>query len=152
MKKVIPLFLFLLTPLTLRGQFEKILNPADLKQQTVITEPLSLNKGFLRVGLFYSYSCLDKYFDTSGEKNYFPESTWGSASGSSFWVQYGITDRIMVETGISYSSDLKNYHSKLFAPGLDTMVIRNSSVRGKGLGDITLSGTYQIIPSKSVLI
>lgn len=130
------------------AQTEKIINPADLKQQTVINEPLSLNKGFLRVGLFYSHFVLDKWFDESGRKTYMPESTWSTSNNLQLWIQYGISDRLMVEVGVPYGNDLTNIHRKYMFPEWDTMVIYNVSNRGKGIGDIVASATYQIIPSK----
>jgi hypothetical protein len=147
MKKIIPIYMLVMITSVLNAQTEKMLNPADLKQQTVITEPLSLRKGFIRVGFTYSYSVLDKYFDSSGKKDYSPESTWGTTTGTIFWGQYGISDRIMVEIGVPYSTNLMNYHTAIYAPGINSSVLSNTSVKGKGLGDLILSGTYQIIPS-----
>jgi len=147
MKKILPFCLLLLTCSVSVGQTEKILNPADLKQQTIVTEPLSLRKGFLRVGFTYFYSALDKYFDDSAEKNYFPESTWGTTTSTMMWTQYGISDRIMVELGIPYKSDLTNYFSTRYAPEINEKLALKNTNRGKGIGDIILSGTYQIIPS-----
>ena len=147
MKKIISAYCLIILTSVASGQTEKMINPADLKQQTIITEPLSLNKGFLRAGLFYSYSALDKYFDKSAKKNYFPESTWGSSSSFQFWAQYGITDRVMVEFGIPYENNLTNIHMKNYSPETNQMLVYNASNRGKGIGDIILSGTYQIIPS-----
>jgi hypothetical protein len=147
MKRIITIYLLFLISSVSFGQIEKVLNPADLKQQTIVTEPLSLRKGFLRVGLTYAYSVLDKYFDNSGKKNYSPESTWGTTTSTTLWGQYGVTDRVMVEVGLPYATNLINYHSRIFATSLDTMVLLNSSVRGKGLGDLLISATYQIIPS-----
>jgi len=148
MNRIVALYILVWLTSVLHGQTEKMLNPADLKQQTIITEPLSLRKGFLRVGLSYGYSVLDKYFTDEGKKEYFPETAWGSRSSISFWGQYGITDRVMVQIGVPYSSDLINYHTRTEAPGWDTTVVLNSSVRGRGLGDLSVSGTYQIIPSE----
>lgn len=147
MKKILIIYGLLIITSSAFGQTEKLINPADLKQKTVITEPLSLNKGFLRVGLLYQHSALDKWFDDSGKKIYLPESTWGSTNSLQLWTQYGITDRLMVEIGIPYSSDLTNIHRKFFFPEWDTLINYNASNRGKGLGDIVASATYQIIPS-----
>ena len=147
MKKIVPIYLLIMLTSLAFGQTEKILNPADLKQQTIVTEPLSLHKGFLRIGLFYSYAAADKYFSNSGKKIYFPESTWGSSSGVQFWVQYGISDRFMAEVGIPYTNDLTNIHFKYLYPEFDTMRIYNASNRGRGIGDMIASATYQIIPS-----
>jgi hypothetical protein len=148
MKKTLFIYILAMISSLAYSQTEKILNPADLKQQTVITEPLSLRKGFLRVGFTFSYGVLDKYYDDSGKKIYFPESTWGSAINTMLWLQYGITDRIMVEAGMPFVNDLTNYHSRLYAPGYDTMRIFNASNRAMGFGDLVVSGTYQIIPSE----
>jgi len=148
MRRIIPIFLLLIFSSVVFSQTEKLLNPADLKQQTIITEPLSLRKGFIRVGFTYAYSVLDKYYDEFGNKKYSPESTWGTTTGTTFWGQYGVTDRLMVEIGLPYATNLINYHSKIYAPGIDSMILLNSSVRGKGIGDLIVSGTFQIIPSE----
>lgn len=147
MKKIISIFILVMVISPVFSQTEKLLNPADLKQQTIITEPLSLRKGYLRIGLFYSYAAADKYFNDSGKKIYFPESTWGSSSGLQFWAQYGVSDRFMVELGIPYTSDLTNIHFRYLFPEFDTMRIYNASNRSRGIGDIIASATYQIIPS-----
>jgi hypothetical protein len=148
MKNIIQIYLLIIISSVSYGQTEKLLNPADLKQQTIITEPLTLRKGFFRVGFTYSYSVLDKYFNDSGKKNYSPESTWATQTGVMFWGQYGVTDRLMVEVGIPYSNDVTNYHTRLIIPEIDTMAISNSSNRGKGIGDVKISASYQIIPSE----
>ena len=147
MKRLLPFFLFILISSAISGQTEKILNPADLKQQTIITEPLSLRKGYFRAGLTYEYSVFDKYFYNSGVKDYAPESSWITSTKTTILGQYGITDRIMVEIGIPYASNLTNIHRRAYAPVFDTMALFNTSVRGKGLSDLTISATYQIIPS-----
>jgi hypothetical protein len=148
MKRIISIYILAMIASSALGQTEKIINPADLKQQTVISEPLSLNKGFLRVGLIYTHITADKYFDESGKKNYLPESTWGSINNLQLWTQYGISDRLMVEIGIPYGSERTNIHRKFFFPEWDTLVNYNASNKGMGIGDIIASATYQIIPSK----
>lgn len=147
MKKAAIFYILILLSCKGFAQTEKIINPSDLKQQTVVTEPLSLNKGFTRVGLAYSYSALDKYFNTDGKKMYSPESSWGIVSGAQVMVQYGITDRLMAEVGVPFKFDVTNYHWRIYAPGLDYMEISDMSVRGGGLADLYLSGTFQVIPS-----
>jgi hypothetical protein len=147
MKKIFLLIFPALFPSLLFCQTEKMLVPSDMKQQTIVTEPLSLRKGYVRAGLTYSYNVLDKYFNSSAKKNYFPESLWGMNRGSILMGQYGITDRIMIEADIPYTNDLTAYHSQLNVPALDTSVSANRNIKGKGIGDIIISLTYQIIPS-----
>jgi hypothetical protein len=148
MKKAISLYILLMIASSSWGQTEKLINPADLKQKTVVTEPLSLNKGFFRVGLIYSHYVVDKWFNESGKKNYMPESTWSSSSSTELWAQYGISDRLMVGLGIPYSSEVRNLHRTFMFPEWDTLIIYNPSSRGRGIGDIVASASYQIIPSK----
>ncbi len=148
MKKISIISFFTALSTLAFGQTEKMINPSDLKQQTVITEPLTLQKGFLRVGLVYSYSLLDKYFDDSGKKIYTPESTWAIENDLELIAQYGITDRLMAELTIPYGDRITTYHWKAYSPISDSMITSNLSTRGKGLGDVMLSADYQIIPSK----
>jgi Putative MetA-pathway of phenol degradation len=148
MKKISLIYLLVIFSAIASGQTEKLINPADLKQQTVITEPLTLQKGFLRVGLFYTYTLVDKYFDSSAKKTFPPGNGWSSSNDFQLWTQYGVTDRFMVELGIPYTDGVEIYHQKLYAPIIDTLVSRNFTTRGKGLGDILMSASYQIIPSK----
>ncbi|HRT90726.1 MAG TPA: hypothetical protein P5257_11490, partial [Bacteroidales bacterium] len=53
------------------SQTEKQLMPSDLKQQTIVTEPVTLRKGFLRVGSMLNYRVADKYFSDDGVKKYY---------------------------------------------------------------------------------
>lgn len=148
MKRTISLYILLMIASSSWGQTEKLINPADLKQQTVVTEPLSLNKGFFRTGLVYSHFVVDRWFNESGKKNYMAESTWGTYSSMGLWTQYGITDRLMVELGIPYSSELRIVRRTFMSPELDTIIVSNPSSKGRGIGDIVASATFQIIPSK----
>ncbi|MGD0583258.1 MAG: transporter [Bacteroidales bacterium] len=148
MKKISIIYLLIIFSAVASGQTEKLINPADLKQQTIITEPLTLQKGFLRVGLFYTYTLSDKYFDSSAKKTFFPGNGWSSSNDLQLWTDYGITDRFMVELGIPYTNGIEIYHQKLYVPIIDTMVSRNFTAKSKGLGDILMSASYQIIPSK----
>jgi len=148
MKKISLIYLLVIFSTLAFGQTEKIINPADLKQQTVITEPLTLRKGFLRVGLFYNYSLVDKYFDNSAKKTFYPGSGWATSNNLQFLTQYGVNDRLTVELRIPYTSDLKNVHQKMYAPIIDSMVSANYSTRGRGIGDLIVDAIYQIIPSK----
>ena len=79
MKKLTIIYLTFLLTLSAFCQTEKQMIPSDLKQQTVVTEPVTLRKGFLRAGILLNYRVVDKYFTESGERDY-PTSTWGSKS------------------------------------------------------------------------
>jgi hypothetical protein len=148
MKRTILIYLVTIISSLAYGQTEKLLNPADLKQQTVITEPLTLRKGYWRIGVAYTYGAIDKIFDNSTKKVYATESSWGSSSSFQLWTIYGITDRLSVELDLNFEDYLLNLHHVYYVPEIDTMVVSNTSVKGRGFGDLYASIAYQIIPSE----
>ncbi|MGA1976390.1 MAG: transporter [Bacteroidales bacterium] len=148
MKKISIISIFAVFSAIAYGQTEKLINPADLKQQTVITEPLTLQKGFLRVGLFYNYIIQDKYFDESSKKVYYPGSSWATSNDLDLSIEYGITDRLTVELGIPYKDDIRTMHLEEYDPSINGTISSNFSSKGKGIGDMTVQATYQVIPSK----
>ena len=79
------------------SQTEKQIVPGDLKQQTIVTEPATLRKGFLRAGILLNYRVADKFFNDSGTKEYYTTSTWNSKAAYNVTLQYGLTDRLQLE-------------------------------------------------------
>src|SRR4030042_412426 len=85
------------------GQFERIIIPGDLKQKTIITEPATLNKGFLRTEIGAIYSFGDKIFDEENKKNYFPvDNGWSKSSTYSLNLLFGISNRMEVYASIPF--------------------------------------------------
>jgi hypothetical protein len=127
-------------------QFEQMILPSDLKQQTVITEPSTLRKGFFRSSLNLSYSVIDKIFNDEGVRNYGSEMNgWGSSNSYQLSMMYGITDRLMIGTDIPYFNDRFYIASEIKLPGLDSTVIRHYNTDGVGLSDIDFTIDYQFI-------
>ena len=50
------------------AQVQEELSPTELKQTTAITQPITWNKGFLRVGTSIFFSPFDKFIDDDGKK------------------------------------------------------------------------------------
>jgi hypothetical protein len=148
MKKIITIYMFVLLPAIIFGQTEKQLVPSDLKQQTIVTEPATLRKGFFRAGLAFSYGAVDKYFSNTAKKEYFLKSAWGSSSGGLLILDYGITDRLMVDLSLAYSKTIQESEYRLIWPELDTNAIYTSHLKGSGIGDSYFSIKYQLIPEK----
>jgi hypothetical protein len=66
-------------------QTEQVVIPGDLKQQTVITEPVTLRKGYLRAGIEGAFIIVDKVFDEDGNRSYvLGTNAWGKFSGFQF--------------------------------------------------------------------
>jgi hypothetical protein len=145
MKKIIILSLLTLISSGLIAQTVEMVLPSDLKQQTIITEPATLNKGFLRVGLIADYVVVNKYFNSDGKKEYFPESVWASSWGYSLLIQYGISDRLTGELWVPYKNEIWNYYKVDITPEYNTFEENSWDLKARGLGDINISGRYQII-------
>ena len=146
MKKIIIIYLLLLLNAALFSQTEKLLVPSELKQQTIITEPVTLHKGFFRAGLLIDYRVADRYFDNSGDKQYYYNSTWGSKSAYGITLQYGITDRLQADLISEFMNTLEETQNTEEVAG--TTVVNIDKRRGIGLGDSHLALKYQIIAEK----
>jgi hypothetical protein len=148
MKKIIIIYLLLLLTSEVFSQTEKLLVPSDLKQQTVITEPVTLHKGFFRAGLLLDYRVADRYFDNSGDKQYYRNSTWGSKSAYGITLQYGISDRLQADLISEYMNTLQETQYTEILAGINTPVVTVDKQRGIGLGDSHIALKYQIVPER----
>ena len=146
MKRLIPILILLSILLPMEAQVEEMINPSDLKQQTVITEPATLNKGFFRAGIRANYSSADKMFDESGKRIYGNGSNgWVSSWETVAGIQYGILDRVEVLVDVPYSYDRIFISSQVEAPGPDSSFMISYKTKGAGLGDISFGGEVQIL-------
>lgn len=145
MKKLYLVYLIIFLPVISFCQTEKQLVPADLKQQTIVTEPVTLQKGFFRTGIILNYRVADKYFDKSGKKEYFLTSSWGSTSAYGVTLQYGLTDRLQIDLKTEYRNTLKEIQNTEIIASTNTSIIKTTKQKGLGLGDSHLSITYQIL-------
>jgi hypothetical protein len=131
---------------SLQGQIEQLIVPSDLKQQTIVTEPVTLHKGFFRMGLLVDYRVADRFFDNSGNREYYRNSTWSSKSAYGITFQYGITDRLQADLISEFMNSLEETKNTEVVAG--TTVVTTDKHRGIGLGDSHLALKYQIIPEK----
>ncbi len=145
MKKLVIISILISVSATIAGQNEEVILPSDLKQQTIITEPPTLWKGFLRVGLVTSFGAVDKYFNNENNKTYFPESAWASSWSFMLLAQYGVTDRLTVEFWLPYGNEVRNYFQVWLDPGNEINYENSWDLKGNGLGDISFSSRYQFL-------
>ncbi len=146
MKRQLLICLLLASATVVTGQTEKLLVPSDLKQQTVVTEPVTLRKGYLRTGLLLNYRVADKYFDDSGKKDYYRTSSWGSKASYGITLQYGVSDRFQIDILTEYMNNLQEISSTEISALTNTTVTTTSKQTGLGIGDSRISFKYQIIP------
>jgi hypothetical protein len=148
MKRTFLIYLLIVSGVASSGQTEKLLVPSDLKQQTIVTEPVTLRKGYLRSGLLLNYRVADKYFDDSGKKEYYKTSSWGSKASYGITLQYGITDRFQVDLLTEYLNSLQETSNTEISALTNTTVTTVSKQKGLGIGDSHIALKYQIVPEK----
>jgi len=130
------------------SQVEKLINPADLKQQTIVTEPVTLRKGYFRAGTALSYFALDKYFTNEAKKEYYTLSSWHADFSYQFVIRYGITDRLEVDIAIPFTKKKTEVHYNTEWPGLNGNMSLSGNYKAHGLADCDLTVKYQILPEK----
>jgi hypothetical protein len=128
------------------GQTEQMVVPGDLKQQTVITEPVTLRKGYFRTELIFTFSMEDRSFNDQGTRIYILGlDTWLKRSSYELDLRYGITDRLEARGRIPFVNrqtyqSILNYNAVTRSDSLFTN--RN---RGRGIGDIFIELHYQVL-------
>ena len=133
------------------------MSPAEKKQQTLVTEPVTLYKGFFRLQVSAYYSLIDKIFLDS-KKQSVEGNSWGDNFSVATHLQYGISDRFMVEASIPYIRQ-RIFQSFRYEFPLD----RNGQfsdttkweTKASGMGDIELAMAYQLIlesPSRPAVV
>jgi hypothetical protein len=135
-----------MTSAGLNGQTEKQLVPADIKLQTIVTEPVTLSKGFLRIGVIANYRVADRYFTDERKKDYFNYNIWGSKSAFNLNLQYGLNDRM--ELGIVTEYMYNKLESQSIQVNAGTSTTVQTRQNGIGFGDTRLDLKYQLIPEK----
>jgi hypothetical protein len=148
MKKIFLLFCSASIIVKISGQVEQMIIPSDLKQQTIVNEPATLRKGFFRIGTVNSWGAVDRVFDGSGKRSYIMGSYgsgWQTAWTHLLDLQYGITDRIQVTSQIPYQREKIYFATEILLPGRDSSIIEYYKANGNGLGDISISASYQIL-------
>jgi hypothetical protein len=117
-----------------------------MKQLTIINEPATLHKGFVRVGIDLGYGYADKIFDENGNKTYpLNSNTWAKSWGATLDLQMGITDRLQILVSIPYSYMAYYYSSRLEVPARDSIANSSWNLNGSGLSDIETGINYQIL-------
>jgi hypothetical protein len=151
MKKIlIFIFLFCLSCLFASGQVEQIIIPGDLKQQTIITEPVTLRKGYLRSGIESAFIVVDKMFDGNGSRSYIQNSNvWGKFRGFALSTQYGLSDKLEISLKIPYITQQYMVSIKYEEVYHDEDSLISFKSKGNGIGDLETGVRFQILEETS---
>lgn len=153
MKKILLLICMSIIYIDIFGQVEQMIIPSDLKQQTIVTEPATLRKGYFRIGAVTSWGAIDRIFDKTGKRSYIMGSYgsgWATTWSYELDLQYGITDRIQVTTQIPYRIEKIYFASEVRVPAYDTTEVRYYKANGNGFGDISIAASYQILKEDGI--
>jgi hypothetical protein len=134
-----------------RGQNEDMFIPSELKQLTTVTEPSTLQQGFLRIGTSWQYAGFKRIFDENAKRLFVPGSSIARASAFDFSFQYGITDRMQVNVDIPYMMDLTQSSILLDDPLFRAKKQFDFQRKGNGLGDVSTGIYYQLLKEKDQL-
>jgi len=117
------------------AQVEEQFLPSEQKHMTAVTEPATLGKGFVRMGLNYSYCTIKTIFNNEAEKELVPGAASEMSNSIFLSAQYGITNRIEASLYIPYVMDKINtvllVDYQITAPAKLL-----GEVKGFGLGDV----------------
>lgn len=132
------------------AQEDDVLLVKEIKQSTIVTEPATLKKGFIKLGNSYAYSVVDKIFTDEGERQFITDNGWAKTSSYSIFVDYGLTNRIELSLNVPFERTSMYYSSIIETPLFQTTTPSDFKLKGKGLGDIQLGIHYQIIEGSKI--
>ncbi|MEM7107383.1 MAG: transporter [Bacteroidota bacterium] len=146
MKRLLLLLFIVLIFEPIHAQVQEALTPLELKQTTIVTQPATLNKGFLRAGFALSFAAVDKFFDDDAKKRLFPDNIWAKSLSYQFAFQYGVSDRLQASLSIPFRNEFISQSLLLEAPLSGTSEITSWGIEGNGLSDVELGLIYQLVP------
>jgi hypothetical protein len=143
-RRLIWSFLILL-PVALAGQGEDQFLPTELKQLTVITEPVTLRKGFFRLTVHGFQNSSIRFYDDSREKILTEGNRMGYLRGTGLDLDYGITDRIQVNAIFPFRFDKIESMMIINDPLTSDQFIRTDVEKAYGISDISLGLAWQVL-------
>ena len=117
------------------------------KEQTIVTEPVTLPRGILRMGLDTRLLFPDKSF-VDGKRQAHDENVWGSNLTCSLFAGYGVSDRLMIKVTIPYMRE-DYYETPLYLFPTDSdqqySYPQRWKTQARGIGDVDVSVAYQLV-------
>jgi hypothetical protein len=131
---------------SLKGQTEKQLIPSDIRLQTIVTEPVTLRKGYLRIGSLLNFRLADRFYNNEAVRQYYMGEKWGSRVSNNITLQYGINDRLEASITTEYLVTRQEQQVTEVLPGTNTTRTVQTNLKGNGFGDTYVSLKYQVVP------
>lgn len=150
MKKVSLSLLALFSFYCVIAQEDDVLLVKEIKQSTIVSEPATLKKGFVKLGNSFAYSVVDKIFTNDKERQFITDNGWAKTSTYSLFADYGLTNRIELSLNVPYERSSMFYSSIIETPLFQTATSSDFKLKGQGIGDIQLGIHYQIIEGSKI--
>jgi hypothetical protein len=128
--------------LQLPAQVGRIVLPGEAKHQTIVTEPLTMRKGFLRAGLVYSSNYSDKQFDGNGKRTGFGNMISNHTGFFSIHSYYGLTDKFELYINIPYENT--SLYTTVEFHYENNIQVHKWSQHCKGFGDMSAGLSYRL--------
>lgn len=150
MKKIITYIALACFGLSLNAQTERQLTVSEIRQQTELNEPLTLQKGFFKMKAGFNYLVFStEYYNNNWQK----EPSYGYLSNSfnvPFAFSYGLTNSLEVGLSTNYEkgTSSSSYKTIDYYNWKNSHTV-NSTKSGKGFNDLTLSATYSFLNNKT---
>ena len=135
MRKHLLFIIIFLVALSANAQVIEQLSPHEKKQLTIVTEPFTMYKGFLRAGLSTNIMFQDKNFDASGKKINYETNSSNHIQATILSLRYGITDRIEFEATLPMSNGRVSGSYSVEIPGSGEFSEEEIKVKYNGLAD-----------------
>jgi hypothetical protein len=129
--------------LKISAQTERLVIPGELKQQTIVTEPPTLRKGFLKAGLVYHHSFIDRIFDEDNKLVGLGSTACGQSSFFQIHASYGLTDKLELFTSVPYIK--RSIFATIEYHWENDIELIKFSQKGNGLGDAELGFRYLLL-------
>ncbi len=141
------------------AQVQEQLTPAEQKAQTIVTQPITIQKGFLRITGGVRYEVFSQTYDGNGarvdnvEKGFFAaKNTTSLAYTYDLSATFGITDRLQATAGIPYLITRKYSSFRVTQEDFNDTTNEIAATAGaqrklfnSGIGDLRVDLQYQVI-------
>lgn len=149
MKRIFIYIAFILIAMDVMAQTEKQLSVSEIRQQTIIDEPITLEKGYFKVGSGLSYYFLssERYDDKWNKVTNFDNS-----QTNSFYfplnLRYGVTNNFEIDFATSLVNKSNFSGNKEVDNIKKTIKLFNEKEIRRGFSDINLWFNYRLLQEK----
>ena len=152
MKKIFIFIFFLLCASNVFAQTERQLTVSEIRQQTVLNEPLTLQKGYFYINPQFNYLIFSTDYYNNDWKKVPSYAYQSNIFLIPFSITYGLSNNLQISVQSNYEYSFSSYSYKdldYYKPERTKYVEYNKL--GKGFNDLSLTAEYKLVDQKSKL-